>query len=120
MNREIKFRCWDKEDNKMLSHEDLKDINWSYSGLTKKNNNYVLMQYTGLKDTKNIEIYEGDIVKYKTFYFGEEQEHIYEIKWLENEPTDLFNKPNFYGYLKRWEKCKIIGNIYENKELLGD
>ena len=77
-------------------------------------------QFTGLFDKNNQPIYEGDIIKYKTFYYGKERDNLDVITWLNDEQTDLFGEPTFYGYLKTWGDCEILGNIYENTELLND
>jgi hypothetical protein len=112
--REIKFRAWNSEEKTMLKPFDLSSNPKYWCDNLK---DYPLMQYTGLKDKNGVEIYEGDIVKYKTFYYGKEKEHIIEVKW-EKEATDLFGEPDFIGFLARWEGGEVIGNIYETPELL--
>ena len=122
--REIKFRAWHKgkkimgevlgidilhkeiffsnEDVDCYEHTDFKDIE--------------LMQYTGLKDKNNKEIYEGDIVtlhnsKYKVIFNSKEAGFV-----LRDDEFEM-NIPFTNNNNKRME---VIGNIYENPELLKE
>lgn len=77
-----------------------------------------LMQSTGLKDKNGKEIFEGDILDYKgrkalVRWHGSYASFIYRfVDELQNRNTEW--KPLYLAYMK----CEIIGNIYENKELL--
>ena len=75
-------------------------------------NEFILMQYTGLKDKNGKEIYEGDVVKCSSGC-------PHQVVWQH----DFFGMPMWYlsglneGYA--WtETEEVIGNIYENPELL--
>ena len=122
--REIKFRAWHKEKKIMgevlgidilhkeiffsnedvdcYEHTDFKDVE--------------LMQYTELKDEYGDEIYEGDIVtlhnsRYKVIFKTEGARFVLRNDEFELEITFINNNN---------ERMEIVGNIYENSELLGE
>jgi uncharacterized phage protein (TIGR01671 family) len=82
-------------------------------------------QFTGLKDRKGVEIYEGDIVK-EVYKIGEHIEGVIEIGNFKIDygsgsyfPEDTFYGVNISGKpMNRWKKYEVIGNIYEHPELL--
>lgn len=74
-------------------------------------------EYTGIKDYKGKEIYEGDILKCK-LYNGKYENYL--VVWdKEDACFDALNsdKSNFMSP-SIWHEFEIIGNVYENKELL--
>lgn len=74
-----------------------------------------IIQCTGLKDKNGKLIYEGDICKYKFEEIGEQKAIIY----FNKELCSFLAKPlNDFQYV-RINDCEIIGNIYENPELIG-
>ena len=75
-------------------------------------------QFTGLKDKNGKEIYEGDIVEYTTCYFGNEKRHRKVVEW-ESFDSDDFGEPHNLGYFNLSEYMEVIGNIYDNPELLN-
>lgn len=84
------------------------------------NNDIHLMQSTGLKDKNGKEIFEGDILDCKgrkalVRWHGSYASFIYRfVDELQKRNTEW--KPLYLAYMK----CEIIGNIYENPELLED
>lgn len=125
--REIKFRAWDPVDNRMLPVENINfrekyiSLNEGDNSITDTFEMFNLMQYTGLKDRNGVEIYESDIVKTcegrlkQVIWQGNGFKFLYKFNirgYNEKTILDLGDTSN-----KRWG-IKVIGNVYENPELL--
>ena len=120
MSREIKFRAWDKKNKKwwkwkMLDHVSITDSNVCHFFKDAKEKNLVVMQYTELKDKNGKEIYEGDIG-----VGGDEDRRI--MKWDEDTASFIYEVNSEKTWINQKSTLdkgvEIIGNIYENKELL--
>jgi uncharacterized phage protein (TIGR01671 family) len=117
--REIKFRVWDSKEAEMVLDPQATEIllRHNMGSYNKPNSAYkpeelIVMQYTGLKDKNGKEIYEGDVCK-------DSEEHT--IGRIKSHPgyfsfmgcvmgIDMLDQGNI--------KLEVIGNIYENPELL--
>jgi len=118
--REIKYRVWIKVSQKIASWEMIKEKKNLHRLI--ENPEYLLMQYTGLKDKNNVEIFEGDIARIeKCFTNGIDtlSDHIGQIKYSNCRfmvIDEFLNSLCPYEYKNQIE---VIGNIYENPELLN-
>ena len=106
--REIKFRAWDKNHQMYEGTENCAFM----IDLARKNSEIVLMQYTGLKDKNGKEIYEGDICSGHSDGDGK-------IVWNDFEWVYQFEGEDIVGIWEVRSDLKIVGNIYENPELLA-
>jgi len=115
--REIKFRVWDKRHKEMCSVTDIQlwcnHVHYSQddSGIGKGNypDDVEIMQYTGLTDRNDKEIYEGDILR--DVDTGQVVQIVY------NAPSFVLVDDRHFFYLSFCADAKeIIGNIYEEGE----
>lgn len=115
MNRKIKFRMWNDYDKKMIHWNELLEKNLA-NIFTIPSYNKWLMQYTGLHDKNGKEIYEGDIVKIK--YRDEDiGKVIYEHNGFSIDVTNMNKNYGRVSFVNNF--MEVIGNIYDNPELLG-
>lgn len=131
--REIKFRVWDKNNECMidpndanisLNGQDLCILDQIYKdefGMVNKID-FVLEQYTGIKDKNGAEIYEGDIVRVDNrrqvvISYGEQYHEEDWGGWFVYQGWNIELGSGYPDPVK-WE-LEVVGNIYENPELIG-
>ena len=133
--REIKYKAFDKIQNEWLDRDDLifqggcwyKNFRALEDGVTLPvdEGNVVIVQYTGLKDCKGVDIYDGDILKAESnglwrVYFEYCEWRVECVKT--GEHTYSFSSQGIYEFTDRQDDSKVtdevVGNIYEHADLL--
>ena len=137
MNRPIKFRAWDKKYEEFiydyrvyLDNHGIPYVDSTIYDMTDITEKVEILRYTGFKDKEGNEIYEGDILTWdggREGHSKREQDYIIEVlrtdkMWIEvAEHTNMYmfnydtSGSDYPEYLK---DSVVIGNIYENPELL--
>jgi len=128
---ELKFRLYDKLDNKMIYDEAglslMMSLDGDYSvaklGETGWKSNeskyYEIMQYIGRKDKNNKDIYVDDYVRCITNLYDISYDEILPIIWRENS-LQFDTEHGVSLELLNQNEIEVVGNIYENEELLND
>lgn len=145
--REIKYKAWLEDEQEMVGANDfyqnadelpngdktgvhLSDFfNKNEDGtFGKEHEKIIWLEYTGLKDKNDKEIYEGDVVKYTKHKSYLLADFIGEVKWWKSGCWDFFTTAGYprIGIQTAHElerdilsHIEIIGNLYENPELLA-
>ena len=129
MNREIKFRVWDIKLHMWINNIGMGKDNTLCKGTEKR---FAVMQYIGLKDKNGNEIYEGDILcndEYQTWEWRgvvKFSHGVFGVEWLSNvKSKSMVGSWGQKHNLRKLdddivERQIIIGNIYENPELLSE
>jgi len=134
MSRELKFKVWSKEKHTFLHTREEFNPNkgleflW-YDGVREgwrgigyfieKPESFEVVQYTGLKDTKGVEIYERDLIKLS------EAPYVYKVYWYEYRLGIFCNNPALtkMGWAEQpfnksvYKRCEVVGNVFETPEL---
>lgn len=131
-----RYRVWLKIGKRMVFSDDILDIDYENkeivtqqvyfeNGLPDDRDVYCydldeieLMQSTGLKDRNSVEIFEGDIVKMAKDVYSEPT--YYEVARHRGGAYRLESKQHGCELWLRHTDCEVVGNVYENRELLED
>ena len=139
--REHKYRAWHRDEKQMYWF----DITWGNFGqgdgwigmvsISEKKRTFhpsnqiqissesvELMEYTGKEDSKGVDICEGDILRFDNEAYPLSS-GLYVIEWGTDEDDCGFvcERESPYNYLlpSIWSRCRVVGNIFENPELLN-
>lgn len=134
--RQIKFRAWDKNNQRMIDlgtygalkrtlqgeaklvfgenfHDDFIDF-----GIDVKD--FELMQFTGLQDRNGKDIYEGDILRLESSYHKTYEVYWNDDRWGLRHGNEDYDNGDYYrgDDINNWHEFEIVGNIYANPDLL--
>jgi len=112
--RNLKFRAWDDHNNELIYFDDLYWFEENYvhhSG----DNHKIIQQFTGMKDSNDKEIYEGDLIDFRVLHFGAET-HEYkseeEVIYKDKLGMFVFGEDE-YCMADRILEIHVVGNKYE-------
>ena len=128
-----RFRAWDKHNQNMFANDELiiwnnnvyandsKKLSWNYLKGWSIDEEY-LMQSTGLFDENGVEIFEGDVVRQVRTQPTTENETITGVVTLLEGAWSIVNdnKQLASDLWSETDENEIIGNIYENKDILEE
>ena len=138
MSREIKFKAWDHDNDKMIfwTLNDLLvrfgDPKYQFNVEDRPSPLFNWLRYTGLKDKNGKEIYIGDLVKFINPMPIEAKEEVVEVKFVledaflpyiypfVNISSYNYKTKHFEGFGVNSKDCEVVGSIYENPELLEE
>jgi hypothetical protein len=112
--RAIKFRAWDPERKEMMDFERIKQTTLYHLQMAKEDLGWETMQFTNLHDKNGKEIYEGDVLEDAEGFRAK-------ISFFQGAFSADFSVKNKYPVLLyNHTYMAVIGNIYENPELLKE
>ncbi|WP_048327825.1 YopX family protein [Streptococcus dysgalactiae] len=143
----IKFRAWDKVANVMIynieqtydglgyfqENEDIEDyvsdISFGCFADWLENDQFVIMQSTGLFDKNGVEIFDGDVVRYTWDMLSDpnatekgKKVRISKVFWSDWRASWAVGKKfcnnDLFTYARNGNTVEVIGNIYQNSDLL--
>lgn len=125
MSREIKFKIWDKKENKWLTdprisfvhsetswgNEFYLEVDDDWMGDEYDPNRYVFCQFTGVEDKNSQGIYDGDCVIYST---NTKNGKVFSTAIIDHE-----QQGNWFNGLERFEvdELEVVGNLHENSKI---
>ena len=120
--RELKFRVWEEREKEYDTWPYILDDSGNlfrnaYGALIEcDKKDYIIEQYTGLKDKNGQKIYEGDIVSEEFEYGGDKTKTIWQVRWCDDECA--FELHYASGF--KVDDCSLVADDEEDYEVIGN
>lgn len=115
--RKVEFRYWCNFEKEMYPKAYVEEhLNLAFMSelIEVAQERYIFLEYTGLKDKNGLKIYDGDILK-------DEFDRVSQVYWVDKEARftirEVGRKTEYFMLINHLH-VEVIGNIYENPELL--